>query len=61
MLDKTEFGLASMEVKNGIKADNYSQSDTKAMQKKDTKSMLAICFAGIFISYFIYGFLQEKM
>jgi len=31
------------------------------MSNVPSKQKLALCFFGIFVSYFIYGLLQEKM
>ena len=47
-----------------ISEDQGARKDIEAMAqaKKEPGYMkLAICFAGIFVSYFIYGILQEKM
>ena len=47
-----------------ISAEEGAQKNLKEMptaKKEPGYAKLAVCFAGIFISYFIYGILQEKM
>ena len=37
------------------------QVETMAQPADGSTLKLLVCFAGIFISYFVYGLLQEKM
>ncbi|KAK2145698.1 hypothetical protein LSH36_662g02056 [Paralvinella palmiformis] len=34
--------------------------DMAVIQRSNTKKLI-VCFLGIFVSYFVYGLLQEKM
>lgn len=43
------------------KSDHKASNDSTMQGKQGSSKMALICFLGIFVSYFIYGLLQEKM
>ncbi|KAL9966240.1 hypothetical protein ACROYT_G024287 [Oculina patagonica] len=48
-------------ISNDLEAGNSQSSDTKMTPYVTNKKKLLICFLGIFISYFYYGIIQEKI
>lgn len=42
-------------------SDHKASSDSTMQGKQSSGKMALVCFLGIFVSYFIYGLLQEKM
>ena len=54
--------LSAMQQAALIDKEAHEESaEMKVVQKNTSYTRLALCFAGIFVSYFIYGLLQEKM
>ena len=55
-------GKVSKEENTTDEAEKDSSGDQEKMEeRRPTPRLVAICFLGIFVSYFIYGLLQEKM
>lgn len=48
-------------VSGDVEAGNLLSSESKMAPYVTDRKKLIVCFLGIFISYFYYGIIQEKM
>lgn len=53
--------LESLDKKIREEEDTLEREGGEGRKRRGGAKLLVICFLGIFVSYFVYGLLQEKM